>query len=62
MGTARYISFADFAKVMSVFNPRIGIDEKISFYFRIFDVDEDKKIYKEDLYNMMRLLFGSKLS
>jgi hypothetical protein len=29
MGTASYIDFAEFAKIMSLFNPRTGIDEKI---------------------------------
>lgn len=47
---------------MSLFNPRTGIDEKISFYFRLFDVNEDKKIDKEDLNKIMKMLFGSKLS
>jgi Ca2+-binding EF-hand superfamily protein len=46
---------------MSLFNPRTGIDEKIQFYFRLFDVNEDKKIDKEDLNKIMKMLFGSKL-
>ena len=29
MGTSKYIEFKDFAKIMSLFNPRTGIDEKI---------------------------------
>ena len=29
MGTEKYITFAEFAKIMSIFNPRTGIDEKI---------------------------------
>mmetsp|Transcript_14303 Transcript_14303/g.22273 ORF Transcript_14303/g.22273 Transcript_14303/m.22273 type:complete len:176 (-) Transcript_14303:8-535(-) len=62
MGTERYITFSEFAKIMSLFNPRTGIDEKIQFYFRIFDVNEDKKIDKADLNKIMRMLFGSKLS
>ena len=46
---------------MSLFNPSTGIDEKIQFYFRIFDVDQDKKINKSDLEKIMRMLFGTKL-
>ena len=57
----QYIDFAEFAKIMSLFNPNTGIDEKIQFYFRIFDVDEDKKINKTDLERIMRMLFGQKL-
>ena len=29
MGTETYINFAEFSKIMSLFNPRTGIDEKI---------------------------------
>ena len=29
MGTERYIDFSEFAKIMSIFNPRTGIDENI---------------------------------
>lgn len=62
MGHKRYITFAEFAKKMSLFNPRTDIEDKIHFYFRIFDVDEDKKIKKDDLHNVMRMLFGKNIS
>jgi len=29
MGEESYIDFAEFSKIMSLFNPRTGIDEKI---------------------------------
>lgn len=29
MGTESYINFAEYSKIMSLFNPRTGIDEKI---------------------------------
>ena len=58
MGTESYITFAEFSKIMSLFNPRTGIDEKIQFYFRIFDVNKDKKIDRDDLNKVMRMLFG----
>ena len=62
MGSEPYVNFAEFAKKMSLFNPRTSIDDKIQFYFRIFDVNEDKKIDKADLRKVMKMLFGSKLS
>ena len=62
LGTEKYINFAEFAKIMSMFNPNTGIDEKIQFYFRIFDVNKDKRIDRSDLNQIMRMLFGSKLS
>lgn len=61
LGEVRYIDFAEFAKILSLFNPRTGVEDKISFYFRIFDVNEDKKIDREDLNKIMKMLFGSKL-
>ena len=61
MGEEAYINFAEFAKKMSLFNPRTSIDDKIQFYFRIFDVNEDKKIDKADLEKVMKMLFGNKL-
>ena len=61
MGHERYITFAEFAKKMSLFNPRTDIEDKINFYFRIFDVDEDKKIKKEDLNKVMQMLFGKNI-
>lgn len=73
MGTERYIEFAEFSTIMSLFNPRTGIDEKINcksfcspnlsvlVYFRIFDVDGDGKINKKDLEKVMKMLFGNKL-
>ena len=61
MGTRRYLTFAEFAKKMSLFNPRTDIEEKINFYFRIFDVDQDKKIKKDDLNNVMKMLFGKNI-
>lgn len=73
MGTTSYITFDEFAKIMSLFNPRTGIEEKIQckfkilnlpqiVYFRIFDVNEDKKIDRDDLKKIMKMLFGSKIS
>jgi len=29
MGVERYIDFSEFTKILSLFNPRTGIDEKI---------------------------------
>lgn len=54
LGVERYITFAEFAKLLSVFNPKIGLDEKIKFYFRIFDINNDKKIDNEELLKFMK--------
>ncbi len=58
---------------MSYFNPRTGLDEKISckatptlsdsiVYFRIFDIDNDKQINVADLNGVMKMLFGPRMS
>lgn len=73
LGTEAYINFAEFARYLSYFNPRTGLDEKISckamlllifclVYFRIFDIDGDKKISPADLNGVMRMLFGPRMS
>ena len=62
LGTESYITFSEFAKILSMFNPNPSLDEKIQFYFRIFDVNGDKKIDRQDLNKIMRMLFGSKLT
>ncbi|CDW79282.1 calcineurin b subunit [Stylonychia lemnae] len=62
LGTEAYITFAEFAKYLSLFNPKTGLDEKIQFYFRIFDTDQNKRVDEKDLGNIMKLLFGNRMS
>lgn len=45
---------------MAHFNPRYNLDEKIRFYFRIFDVNNDRKIDEEDLNIIIPMMFGDK--
>ena len=33
----------------------------IIVYFRLFDVDNNKKVDEEDLSNIMKMLFGSRM-
>lgn len=35
------------------------MDEKVKFYFRIFDVNQDKKVTDDDLVKIIDLMFGS---
>mmetsp|Transcript_1868 Transcript_1868/g.1666 ORF Transcript_1868/g.1666 Transcript_1868/m.1666 type:complete len:147 (+) Transcript_1868:307-747(+) len=37
LGSQAYVDFQEFCKILSVFNPRFNIDEKVKFYFKIFD-------------------------
>jgi len=62
MGTETYIDFAEFCKIMATFNPKTGSEDKIKFYFRIFDVDKDNKVNESDLINVMKLLFGKRMN
>eukprot|EP00347_Sterkiella_histriomuscorum_P008767 403343834 len=62
LGTEPYITFAEFCKYLSIFNPKTGLDEKIQFYFRIFDTDQNKKVDEKDLLHIMKLLFGNRMS
>ena len=54
-----------------MFNPKTGLDEKIQckhimnkviVYFRIFDIDNNKRIDDIDLKYIMKLLFGRRMS
>ena len=57
MGTQAYINFSEFWKLIAIFNPRYNLDEKVKFYFRIFDYDQDKKITDRDLDKIIGLMF-----
>ncbi len=59
LGLKAYIDFPEFCRLLSVFNPRFNIDEKVKFYFRIFDCDEDKKVTERDLFTIVDYLFGT---
>lgn len=58
LGTEAYIDFPEFCKLLAIFNPRFNLDEKVKFYFRIFDYNQDKKITDDDLVKIIDLLFG----
>lgn len=58
LGTQAYIDFPEFCKLLAVFNPRYNLDEKVKFYFRIFDFNQDKKITEDDLSKIIDLMFG----
>lgn len=42
---------------MAIFNPRFNLDEKVRFYFRIFDFNQDKKITDDDLMKIINIMF-----
>mmetsp|Transcript_21776 Transcript_21776/g.3607 ORF Transcript_21776/g.3607 Transcript_21776/m.3607 type:complete len:97 (-) Transcript_21776:164-454(-) len=44
-----YIDFEQFCVYLSVFCPKIPIDRKIQFAFRLFDFDEDGVLKKSDI-------------
>ena len=60
MGTENYIDFIEFCRLLSVFNPRFNLDEKVKFYFRMFDFNQDKKITEDDLDKVIDLIFSDK--
>ncbi|KNC47035.1 calcineurin B [Thecamonas trahens ATCC 50062] len=48
------ISFREFVLGLSVFSPRSTIEEKLDLSFRIYDIDGDGHIDKEELFQILK--------
>lgn len=57
-----YIDFERFAVYLTTFCPRSPIDLKISFAFRMYDLDGDGYISPRDLYDTLNMLVGHTLT
>jgi serine/threonine-protein phosphatase 2B regulatory subunit len=55
------ISFHKFLRLLSVFNPRTGTEEKLEFLFKIYDWDGDGKISRQDLAKVRNILRTSRI-
>lgn len=54
------MNFRTFCNYLKVFNPKYPVDFKIKFYFKIFDVDGDGFISKDDLRKYIYSVIPSK--
>eukprot|EP00005_Dracoamoeba_jomungandri_P000457 CAMPEP_0174250392 /NCGR_PEP_ID=MMETSP0439-20130205/579_1 /TAXON_ID=0 /ORGANISM="Stereomyxa ramosa, Strain Chinc5" /LENGTH=195 /DNA_ID=CAMNT_0015330447 /DNA_START=51 /DNA_END=638 /DNA_ORIENTATION=+ len=49
-----HIDFKEFCMGLSTFCERGSVDEKIEFSFKIYDIDDDGFIDKEELYSLLK--------
>lgn len=54
------VGFANFLKFLEIFSPKVEKRKRISFLFKIFDLDRDNKISAEDLIEIQALMTGEK--
>jgi Ca2+-binding EF-hand superfamily protein len=51
------LSFDQFLRAITVFHPQSSREEKLKYMFRVYDVDGDGQINKDDLANFYRAIF-----
>ena len=52
------IDFRLFAETISIFNDRVSNDEKIKYFFRLYDMDGDGLVGDSELFIVFRMLVG----
>eukprot|EP00878_Enallax_costatus_P004891 GHUV01005146.1.p1 GENE.GHUV01005146.1~~GHUV01005146.1.p1 ORF type:complete len:179 (+),score=35.46 GHUV01005146.1:738-1274(+) len=56
------VNFVDFARLLAAFSDRAPYDEKVKFIFKVYDVDGDGLVTRDDMQIMLRQLAGSSLT
>lgn len=56
------VNFVDFARLLAAFSDRAPYDDKIKFIFKVYDVDGDGLVTRDDMQIMLRQLAGSSLN
>ncbi|KAI9014998.1 hypothetical protein BC832DRAFT_527765 [Gaertneriomyces semiglobifer] len=56
------VNFKQFVAALSVFGKKARREEKLSFAFRVYDVNSDGFICSSDLFQIIKLMVGSSLS
>jgi serine/threonine-protein phosphatase 2B regulatory subunit len=56
------IDFEAFVHALSIFNDKDNIDRKIEFLFKVYDIDGDGYVTKEELLVILQTLVGNSLS
>ncbi|KAI8817384.1 uncharacterized protein EV422DRAFT_541598 [Fimicolochytrium jonesii] len=55
------VNFKQFVAALSVFSKRAKREQKLSFAFKVYDVNGDGVIDSSDLYHILKLMVGSNL-
>lgn len=56
------VNFVDFARLLAAFSDRAPYEDKLKFIFRVYDVDGDGLVTRDDMQIMLRQLAGSSLN
>ncbi|KAJ3017090.1 Calcineurin subunit B type 2 [Thoreauomyces humboldtii] len=56
------VNFRQFVSALSVFSKQAKREQKLSFAFKVYDVNGDGVIDSTDLYHVLKLMVGSNLS
>ena len=56
------IDFKEFVKALSVFNDKDNEEEKLKFLFKVYDIDGDGYVKKDELFVILKSLVGSSLN
>lgn len=54
-------NFKQFCQGISVFHPDATVHEKLKFLFRLYDVNGDEKVDKEDIEALLKMATGKAL-
>ncbi|CAI2382325.1 unnamed protein product [Moneuplotes crassus] len=56
------ISFKEFIKALAVFNDKDNDEEKLKFLFKVYDIDGDGYVTKDELFVILKSLVGNSLN
>ena len=52
------VCFTDFALALNPFHANATIDEKISYVFRVFDMDQQERVTSDNLFCLLKKIVG----
>jgi len=56
------INFKQFCKTLSLFRPEAPLRDKLNLVFRLYDVDDNQRIERDELFNVVKRMVGSNIT
>ena len=56
------INFKQFCQTLSAFRPEAPINDKLDLCFRVYDADNDGKINRRELHNVLKGMVGANIA